>query len=60
MKIILLCSRKEAQELMEEEIIERLKNEKLWSYHYWHVRYGYVDINGIYAYLEMLILVMTM
>ena len=51
---IVYCSRKEAQELMEEEIIERLKNGEIFEATITGiVRYGaYVDINGIYALLR--------
>lgn len=51
---IVYCSRKEAQELMEEEIIERLKNGEIFEATITGiVRYGaYVEINGIYAILR--------
>lgn len=51
---IIYCSRKEAQELMEEGIIERLKNGEIFEATITGiVRYGaYVDINGIYALLR--------
>lgn len=51
---IVYCSRKEAQELMEEGIIERLKNGEIFEATITGiVRYGaYVDINGIYALLR--------
>lgn len=51
---IVYCSRKEAQELMEEGIIERLKNGEIFEATIAGiVRYGaYVDINGIYALLR--------
>lgn len=48
------CSRKEAQEIMEEEIIERLKNAEIFEATITGiVRYGaYVEIEGIYAILR--------
>ena len=51
---IVYCSRKEAQELIEEEIIERLKNGEIFEATITGiVRYGaYVEINGIYAILR--------
>lgn len=51
---IVYCSRKEAQKLMEEEIIERLKNGEIFEATITGiVRYGaYVEINGIYAILR--------
>lgn len=48
------CSRKEAQELVEEDIIERLKNGEIFDATITGIiRYGaYVEINGIYAILR--------